>query len=106
MRGRKTDWPRLLVDLTACFLIPAYTLLFAGSMAWFRTNFSVLAVAGKDSYRGFVLWGILAAAYFFTILLALARTLPQRRGPDCRSDAGEHRLPVSDRSPAGALPAG
>ncbi len=80
MRGRKTDWPRLLVDLTACFLIPAYTLLFAGSMAWFRTNFSVLAVAGKDSYRGFVLWGILAAAYFFTILLALARTLPQRRG--------------------------
>lgn len=80
MRGRKTDWPRLLVDLTACFLIPAYTLLFAGSMAWFRTNFSVLAVAGKDSYRGFVLWGILAAAYFFTILLALARTLPRRRG--------------------------
>lgn len=79
MKGRKTDWPRLLADVTACFLIPAYTLLFAGSMAWFRTNFSVLAVTGKDYYRGFVLWGILAATYFFTILLALARTLPQRR---------------------------
>ena len=61
MRGRKTDWPRLLVDFTACFLIPAYTQLFAGGMAWFRTNFSVLAVAGKDAYRGFVLWGVLAA---------------------------------------------
>lgn len=80
MRGRKTDWPRLLVDFTACFLIPAYTLLFAGGMAWFRTNFSVLAVAGKDAYRGFVLWGVLAAVYFFAVLLALARTLPRRRG--------------------------
>lgn len=80
MRGRKTDWPGLLVDLTACFLIPAYTLLFAGSMAWFRTNFSVLAVTGKDHYRGFVLWGVLAAAYFLAMLAALARTMPRRRG--------------------------
>lgn len=46
-----------LVDFFACFLIPAYTLLFAGSMEWFSTNFSVIAVTGEDHFRGFFLWG-------------------------------------------------
>ena len=40
----------LLLDLFACFLIPAYTLLFAGSRAWFSTNFSVIA---EFSYAGY-----------------------------------------------------
>ena len=48
------------LDFTACFLIPAYTLLFAGSVEWFSSNFSVIAVTGEDHYRGFVYWGILA----------------------------------------------
>ena len=26
------------LDFVACFLIPAYTLLFAGSVEWFGTN--------------------------------------------------------------------
>ena len=30
---------RFFVHVFACFLIPAYTLLFAGSMRWFGTNF-------------------------------------------------------------------
>ena len=40
------------LDFFACFLIPAYTLLFAGSVQWFGTNFSVIAVTGPDHYRG------------------------------------------------------
>ena len=59
----------LLLDLFACFLIPAYTLLFAGSRAWFSTNFSVIAVTGPDHYRGFLYWGVLAGGYFFLMLM-------------------------------------
>lgn len=66
------------LDFLACFLIPAYTLLFAGSVQWFGTNFSVIAVTGPDHYRGFVYWGILAGSYFFVMLSALAFVLPRR----------------------------
>lgn len=66
------------LDFFACFLIPAYTLLFAGSVEWFGTNFSVIAVTGPDHYRGFVYWGILAGSYFFVMLSKLAYTLPLR----------------------------
>ena len=72
--GRRHFW----LDLFACFLIPAYTLLFAGSVEWFGTNFSVIAVTGPDHYRGFVYWGILAGSYFFVILSRLAFGLPRR----------------------------
>lgn len=78
MSRKKRGWGRVLVDLFACFLIPAYTLLFAGSVAWFSTNFSVIAVTGEDHYRGFFLWGVLAAGYFLAVLLSVARTLPRR----------------------------
>ena len=66
------------LDFVACFLIPAYTLLFAGSTAWFGTNFSVIAVLGPDHYRGFVYWGLLAGGYFFVMLSKLAFVLPRR----------------------------
>ncbi|NBI09330.1 hypothetical protein D1641_04755 [Colidextribacter sp. OB.20] len=66
------------LDFFACFLIPAYTLLFAGSTTWFGTNFSVIAVTGADHYRGFVYWGILSGSYFFVMLSRLAFTLPAR----------------------------
>ena len=66
------------LDFFACFLIPAYTLLFAGSVQWFGTNFSVIAVTGPDHYRGFVYWGILAGGYFFVMLNRLAFRLPRR----------------------------
>ena len=70
---------RFLLDFFACFLIPAYTLLFAGGVQWFGTNFSVIAVTGPDHYRGFVYWGILAGGYFFVMLSKLAFSLPRRR---------------------------
>ena len=65
------------LDVFACFLIPAYTLLFAGSVQWFGTNFSVIAVTGPDHYRGFIWWGILAGGYFFVMLNKLASRLPR-----------------------------
>lgn len=66
-----------LLDLVSCFLIPGYTLLFAGSIQWFSTNFSVIAVTGADHYRGFVYWGLLAGSYFLVMLIRLAWRLPQ-----------------------------
>ena len=69
---------RFVLDFFACFLIPAYTLLFAGSVRWFGTNFSVLAVTGPDHYRGFIYWGVLAGGYFLVLLNALAVVLPSR----------------------------
>lgn len=71
---------RFVLDFFACFLIPAYTLLFAGSVRWFGTNFSVLAVTGPDHYRGFIYWGVLAGGYFLVLLNALAGVLHLRWG--------------------------
>ncbi len=67
------------LDLVACFLIPAYTLLFAGSKEWFASNFSVIAVMGADHYRGFIYWGILAGVYFLVMLVGLSGRLPRLR---------------------------
>ena len=68
----------ILLDLWACFLLPAYTLLFAGSVTWFGTNFSVLAVTGEKHYRGFLLWGLLAGGYFLVLLWNLSGTVSGR----------------------------
>lgn len=75
-----SKFKRFFLDLFACFLIPAYTLLFAGSVQWFGTNFSVIAVTGPDHYRGFVYWGILAGGYFLLVLNDLAAGLKQAGG--------------------------
>lgn len=76
---RKRQQGSFWLDFFACFFIPAYTLLFAGSVEWFGTNFSVLAVAGQDHYRGFFLWGVLAGGYFLVMLLHIGLTLPRRQ---------------------------
>ena len=72
------------LDFFACFLIPAYTLLFAGSVEWFGTNFSVIAVTGPDHYRGFIYWGILSGGYFFVMLIRLSAAA----GPVCHPVPG------------------
>lgn len=74
---------RVLLDLYACFLIPAYTLLFAGGEHWLDTNFSVLALLGTGQFWGFVLWGTLLAAYFLVMLTLICRTLEKCVGVVC-----------------------
>lgn len=70
----------LLLNLFTCFLLPAYTLLFAGSIKWFSTNFSVIAVTGEKHYRGFFLWGVLAGAIFVVLLVQIIHALPGKWG--------------------------
>ena len=65
------------LNLFSCFLIPGYTLWFAGSVAWFRTNFSVIAGTGVDNYRGFIYWGLLLGGYFLVLLTRLSLVLPR-----------------------------
>lgn len=78
LEGRMKKKTHFWLDLVSCFLIPGYTLLFAGSVQWFSSNFSVIAVTGADHYRGFVYWGILAGGYFLVMLGRMAGRLPRR----------------------------
>lgn len=64
--------------MTAGFLIPAYTLLFAGETGWLSTNFSRLAVLGEGRWRAFVLWGAVTGGYFLAVLSGLGTTMPGR----------------------------
>ena len=65
-----------VLNFFSCFLIPVYTISFAGSTEWFGSNFSVIAVTGWDHYRGFLYWGLLAGSYFFVVVNRLAFSLP------------------------------
>ena len=79
MRTNKTEREYLLLNLYSCYLLPAYTLLFAGRETWFQTNFSVLAVSGREYYRSFLLWGLITAIYFTVILALLTNGLSAKR---------------------------
>lgn len=70
---------RVLLDLYACFLIPSYTLLFAGGEHWLDTNFSVLSLVGVGQFRGFVLWGLLVAGYHLVLMVLICRSLKRHR---------------------------
>lgn len=76
MRDYKTEREHLLLNLYSCYLLPAYTLLFAGNEEWFRTNFSVLAVSGSEYYCSFLIWAVVTAIYFGVILVLLTECLP------------------------------
>ncbi len=80
MRSGRTEREPLLLNLYSCYLLPAYTLLFAGPAKWFQTNFSVLAVSSPKYYWAFLIWGGITAVYFSVILVRLTRGLsPARR---------------------------
>lgn len=64
------------MDLTACFILPCHTLLFAGDGGWLEHNFSVLAVAGPERYRSFCWWGMLNCGYFSAVMLSLSASFP------------------------------
>lgn len=71
--GRHTAFSFFISLLS--LLLSVYTVLFAGSVEWFGTNFSVLAVTGANHYRGFFIWGLLAACYYLLVLGGISRTL-------------------------------
>lgn len=75
-RGTGHKETHLILNVFACFLLPAFTMLFAGEENWLRTNFSLLAVQGRGHYYAFLLWGLTAGSYFFLLLLRLTATLP------------------------------
>ena len=80
MRGRRRHkGSSLLLDLYSCFLLPTYTLLFADSVTWIRTNFSVRAVTGLGHYRALLLWGLLLSVYYGVLLGRLTVALPRGR---------------------------
>ena len=63
---------RLVLDLYACFLIPSYTLLYAGGKGWLTTNFSVLAAMDRGRFFGCLSWGLVVGIYFLVMLLRLS----------------------------------
>ena len=76
MRGSSSEREYLLLDLYSCYLLPAYTLLFAGTEGWMHTNFSVLAVGGAAYYRAFLVWGVVTTVYFSVLLARLTTVFP------------------------------
>lgn len=70
--------PMLLISITAYFIIPIYTLLFAWKTDWFTMNFSVL---GNLSSRKnlFLLWGIIVGVYFYYVLKRIIKGLPRNK---------------------------
>ena len=72
---------RLIVDLYACFLIPAYTLLYAGGTKWFSTNFSVLATGTPVRFLSCLYWGVLLGAYYALMMVCIGRTMKRSALP-------------------------
>lgn len=67
-----------LTTMTAYFIIPIYTILFAWGTDWFTLNFSVLGSL-SDRKNLFLLWGFLVGTYFYYILKQMIRQLPRNR---------------------------
>lgn len=65
-----------MLNFCSLLLLPLFTLALAGGEGWLDSNFSVRAVLGEGSYRGFVLWGLLAGGYFFVLLSRQIAALP------------------------------
>jgi len=69
----------MLLDLYSCFLIPAYTLLYAGGSRWFSTNFSVLAAGTVWRFFGCLSWGVLTGLYYLIMVRRIGRRLERSR---------------------------
>lgn len=75
----------MLLNLFTFIVIPVYTLLFAGNFNLFTFNFSVIGnLLGRK--RVFALWGILAGAFYYSVLSSVSCRLnlpkPVRRLTD------------------------
>ena len=54
----------MILNITAYFIIPVYTFLFAWGTDWFTLNFSVLGSLANRK-NAFLLWGIIVGTYFY-----------------------------------------
>ena len=66
----------MLLTVTACVIIPLYTILFAWGTDWFTLNFSVLGNLATRK-NAFLIWGIIVGAYFYFTLKRIIRRLPR-----------------------------
>ncbi|MDW2796331.1 hypothetical protein RZO55_01840 [Clostridium boliviensis] len=67
-----------VLTITAYFIIPVYTILFAWGTNWFTLNFSILGSLA-DRKNLFLLWGIVVGTYFYYVLKRIIRTLPRNK---------------------------
>lgn len=68
----------MLLNLTAYFIIPVYTILFAWGTDLFRLNFSVLGSLANRK-NAFLLWGIIVGIYFYHVLKRIIKGSPFKR---------------------------
>lgn len=88
----------LIITITAYFIIPIYTVLFASETDWFTLNFSVL---GSLSSRKnlFLLWGIIVGIYFYYVLKQIIRRLPRNKKEKAASKSALLLLTLSVITP-------
>lgn len=68
----------MILNITAYFIIPVYTFLFAWGTDLFTLNFSVLGSLANRK-NAFLLWGIIVGIYFYYVLKKIIRTLPRNK---------------------------
>lgn len=68
----------MLLNITAYFIIPAYTILFAWGTDWFQLNFSVLGSLANRK-NAFLLWGVIVGIYFYFVLKKIIKGSPCKR---------------------------
>ena len=68
----------MILNITAYFIIPVYTFLFAWGTDWFTLNFSVLGSLANRK-NAFLLWGIIVGTYFYYVLRKIIHHLPRNR---------------------------
>ena len=68
----------MILNITAYFIIPVYTFLFARGTDLFRLNFSVLGSLANRK-NAFLLWGIIVGIYFYYVLRKIIHHLPRNR---------------------------
>ena len=76
----------MILNCLAYFIIPVYTLLFAGRTDWLHENFSIIRNFGFRKWA-FVVWGMLLVFYFYLSMKEIVRFLPRRsvQGFLCRA---------------------
>lgn len=68
----------MILNITAYFIIPVYTFLFAWGTNLFTLNFSVLGSLANRK-NAFLLWGVIVGIYFYYVLRKIIHHLPRNR---------------------------